>query len=135
MKTLKKMYNLSYDSSGFNSGLINWYNQVIDKTYSGLTVTDVCRMIRQDILKDIAIKKAIEFFLNDPYDGEYSDGGLLEILNSLDIYSQGVPDIDNLKTTLNYVKHDYINFEWSDEETKRQYAKNIGKMLKNLENT
>ena len=132
MKTLKEMYNLSYDSSGFNSGLIDWYNQMIDKTYGDLTVADVCKMIRQNILKDIAIKKAIEFFLNDPYDGEYSDGGLLEALTSLDIYSLNVLNVDQLKTTLNHVRHDYVNFEWSDEEIKNQYTENIERMLKNL---
>jgi len=31
MKSLKELYNLSYDESGFESGLIQWYNNVIDK--------------------------------------------------------------------------------------------------------
>ena len=133
MKLLKEMYNLSYDSSGFNSGLTIWYNRVIDKTYDCLTTADVCKMIRQDILKNIAIRKGIEIFLSNPYDGEHNDGELLDILSSLDICSLGAQYIDKLKIVLNNIKYNYVNFEWLDEETKRQYAKSIDKMLKSLE--
>ena len=63
MKTLKEIYDLAYDSSVFRSSLIEWYDQLIDKAYTELDVIDVSKMIRQDILKDIAIKKAIELFL------------------------------------------------------------------------
>ena len=133
MKSLKEQYNLPYDSSGFNSGLINWYNKVIDKTYEDLTSADVCKMIRQNIVKNVAIKKAIELFLNDPYDGEHSDGGLLAVLTSLDTKSFDVPYINELKFVLEDVKQGYIDFDWSDEEAKMQYAKNIDKMLKSID--
>ena len=127
------MYNLAHDSSGFNSGLVNWYNKLIDKTNNELTIADVCKMIRQDVLKDIAINKAIEFFLSDPYDGEYSDGGLLEVLASLDIRSLDVSYINKLNIVLEDVKQDYTDFEWFDDETKNQYAQNIDILAKKLE--
>jgi hypothetical protein len=132
MKSLKEMYGLSNDSSGFDSGLTNWYNLLIDKTYDNLTVSDVCKMIRQDILKSVAIVKAIELFLNNPYDGEYCDGGLLNVLVSLEINSY-VPFIDRLKTITNDIKQNYANYEWSDDEAKNQFALNIEKMLNKLE--
>jgi len=132
MNSLKKIYNLSYDVSGFNSGLVNWYNQLIDKSQDDLSVSDVCKMIRQDILKDVAVQKAIELFLDNPYDGEYDDGGLLKVLTSLDIKSIPVATLDKLKATLGVVRHEYIDFDWFDEEAKFQYTKNVEKMLETL---
>jgi len=133
LKPLKEMYGLSYDSSGFNSGLITWYNQLIDKTYENLTVVDVCKMIRQNILVSVAIKKSMELFLRDPYDGEYSDGGLLGVLASLEIDSLDVLLVDKLKTAIKDINQNYVDFEWADDETKNQYAENIDKMCRKLE--
>ena len=133
MKSFKEMYSLSYDTSGFNSGLVNWYNQLIDKTYENLTIIDVCKMIRQNILKDDAIKKAIELFLNNPYEGEYYEGGLLEVLTSLNVSLLGNLHVDELKTVLKRIKHDYIYFEWSDIELMNNFTNNIELMSNKIE--
>jgi len=136
MKSLKEIYNLPYDTSGFNSGLINWYNQVIDKSYDDLNVRDVCTIIRQSFLKDmkdIAIQKAIDFFLKDPYDGEFNDGDLLRVLVSLDIESIDKSNRDKLITLLKDTHQNYIKFDWFSEKIKIEYADNIDKMIKKLE--
>jgi len=39
-------------------------------------------MIRQNILRGLAIDRAIELFLNEPFDGEMQDGDLLALLVS-----------------------------------------------------
>jgi len=135
MSSLKELHNLSYDTSGFNSGLINWYNQLIDKTYNDLSVSDVCKMIRQDILKDIAIQKAVDLFICDPYCGEYYDGGLLDVLVSLDMKLINIVTLEKLKTVLKTVYRTYAGFEWPDEDTKIQYMKNVEIMLKSLKKT
>ena len=80
MNTLKELYGLSYDTSGFDSGLTNWYNSLIDRSYDKITISDVGIMIRQDVLKEVAIKKAVELFIDNPYCGEYIDGELIELL-------------------------------------------------------
>jgi len=133
MKALKEIYGWSYDTSGFGSGLITWYNRLLDKTYDDLTIEDVCRMIRQDMAKDIAVQKAIEFFVKAPYGGEYYDGELLNTLISLDTSLLSVSDVDKIKDVLDGVKYDYVNFEWTDEESKKQYAQNINKMIEKLD--
>ncbi|NEY83225.1 hypothetical protein G4D64_17615, partial [Bacillus sp. 3H-10] len=66
MKTLKELYNLSYDESNFGSGLIKWYNFLLDKKIGELTVTDISKMIRQDILKNLALEKSIDLFILNP---------------------------------------------------------------------
>jgi len=132
MKTLSEIYNLSHDSSGFSSGLINWYNELMSKTHDDLTIADVSKMVRQDILKDVAISRAIEFFLIAPYDGEYSDGGLLAILASLNVSSLEILYADELKIALEDIKREYTEFDWFDDEEKNQYAKNVDVLMKKL---
>lgn len=125
MKTLKELYNLSYDKSGFNSSLINWYNQLIDKFYNQLDVIDVCKMIRQDILKEVAIKRMIDLFLEDPYAGEFSDGGLLNMIIELKIKKNEFPRLDELKAMLNKLKIAYDKFDWIDQESKQLFVENL----------
>jgi len=133
MKPLKEIYNLSNDLSGLDYGLIHWYNELIDKSYDNLTTADACKMIRQNVLKNIAIKKVIELFLKDPYDGEFFDGGLLDVLNSLDISSLGMLYIEKIKTVLRVIQQEYIDFDWFDDEAKNKYAKNIDLMITKIE--
>ena len=131
MKSFKEQYNLSYDTSGFKSGIIDWYNKLIDKNYDNITVADVSKMIRQDVLKDIAIEKAIELFLLNPFDGEYGFGGLLEILNLLDINSLSLLNVDRLKTALKSIN--FADSEWSNVEEKHQYVRNLESLTIKLE--
>jgi len=134
MNSLKEVHNLIYDESGFDSGLIRWYNQLIDKSYDDLNVVDVSKMIRQDVLKDIAAKRSIDLFFEDPYNGEYDDGGLLNMLASLNIEQINDVDFSKLKILLRDLNQSYSEFEWSAEETKTQFKENIRVLLDKLEN-
>ena len=131
MKPLKEMYNLSHDLSG-NYGLIHWYNELIDKSYNDLTTADACKMIRQNILKNVATEKVIELFLNDPYDGEFFDGGLLDVVNSFDLNALSLMQIEKIKIVLTTIHQEYMNFDWFDYDAKNQYSKNIDSMLKKI---
>jgi len=131
MKSLKELYNLSYDTSG-DYGLTNWYNKLIDKFYDDLTTADACKMIRQNVLKCIAVNKVIELFLNDPYDGDFFDGGLLDILCSLDVKSFNIKHVKKIKNLLRDTQLVYMHFDWFDVEAKNKYAKNIDMMLKKI---
>ena len=55
MKSLKELYNLSYDESGFESGLIRWYNKVINKSVDELKITDVAKMISTRTMENMEI--------------------------------------------------------------------------------
>ncbi|MGN1146658.1 MAG: contact-dependent growth inhibition system immunity protein [Acetatifactor sp.] len=54
--------------------LQKWYNQLIDKTPSEITVADVLRMMRQKQLINLAMSKAIKFLQDDVFIGETYDG-------------------------------------------------------------
>ena len=128
MKSLRELYNLSYDKSGLNSGLIQWYNNMIDKSIDELKVADISKMIRQDILLDIAIKKAIELFFCDPYDGEYQDGELLSLLLTLNMSRISEDKLKELNFFLQSLKTEYINFDWDNKKIEEQYAKDLDKL-------
>lgn len=54
--------------------LQKWYNQLIDKTLSEITVADVLRMIHQKQFINLAMSKAIKFLQDDVFIGESYDG-------------------------------------------------------------
>jgi len=130
--SLRKEYSLSYDSSGFNSGLVKWYNHLIDKTYETLDIEDVAKMLRQDILYEVAVEKSVDLFLEDPYDGEYEDGDLLNLLISLELNKINKSIIQRFKAILKSLQSEYVEFEW-EEELKEGYRKNIDRMILKLE--
>lgn len=132
MKTLKELYHLSYDNSDLNSGLIRWYNLVVDKTMEELNIEDVARMVRQDILKDLAIERVIDLFFEDPYDGEYQDGGLLTFLNSLNMNDVNEEKINRLREVLKRLSVEYMNFDWEDKELMELYSDNLKKLERKI---
>lgn len=64
--------------------LQKWYNQLIDKTPSEITVADVLRMIRQKQFINLAMSKAIKLLQDDAFIGETYDGEMLEKISEMD---------------------------------------------------
>ena len=81
-KTLRETYGLEYETENLQYGLPAWYNQTLDKTRGELNVFDVGKMLRQapvpPVLKELAKRRAVELFLNDPFDGEVYMGEIVE---------------------------------------------------------
>lgn len=125
MNNLKKIFNLKPDISGLDTGLINWYNSVINKTYNQLDATDVSKMYRQNLLPDLAIERAVELVLLNPYDGEYTDGGLIELISQIDLAQINHEKIVKLKSLLKKVLENYEAYDWSTEEEMIHFSKNI----------
>jgi len=139
-KSLKELYNLDYDRSGFNSGLILWYNDVIDKSYEQLDARDVSKMLRQnfsDSLNNLAKKRMIDLFIENPYDGEFSDGDLLETIVSCNVTPNDSHKLRELKKVLEAVKTECFEYpgyeDWYDDEERDKYLKNI-EIFENLLN-
>jgi len=123
--SLKEMYGLIYDNSGYDSGLVRWYNDLIDKSYGQLDATDVSKMMHQNILMQVATERAIDLFINDPFCGEFYDGELLDVIISQEVIVKLRQEVlDGLRLFLKSFKAECFS-EWSDEETRRQYLGNL----------
>ena len=158
MIKIREEYDLKeYVSSKFNSSLTEWYNQLINKTIDELEVEDVCKMIRQNIIIELATQKAIELFFDDPYDGFIYDGELLNALTLINFKQISEPKIKveklkiRVKELIEFFKDadwliehsidefDFVNeesdckFDWFDKESKIEYFQNLNKLLENLE--
>ena len=129
MSSIKEIYGLSYDVSGFNSGLVKWYNRMIDKLPDELDAADVSRMMRQNILKEVAVGKAINLFMADPYDGELSDGDLLNTIVTYIHEVRGLGRLDGLGNLLFRLELEYLDFDWPSEDLKVLYFQNIKKFM------
>ena len=132
MNSLRSIYGLSYDNSNFNSGLVNWYNRMIDKSLDELDVVDISKMLRQNILKEVALEKAVDLFIADPYSGEFDDGGLLDIIVSQNHIIDDKNKAKELKELLSKLELEYLDFDWSSENLKNQYCMNVKKLMSAL---
>jgi hypothetical protein len=135
MQSLKEQYNLHYETSDFKSSLTSWYNEVIDKTYDLLSVEDVSKLIRQDIIKKIALEKAIELFDENPYAGDYYDGALLKTLATIEL--KYLANLDEkylviLTNKIDELKQGKTNFKWLSLEDETKYLENIKLLEKKL---
>lgn len=123
--SLKNVYRLDYDKSNYKSNLIDWYNRLIDKSVDELSVGDVSRMIRQNILREVAIDRAIELFLHEPFDGEMQDGDLLALLVSC------APEVvksrrrEILITMISKLENEIADFDWANKESKPLFERNV----------
>ena len=126
--TIREVYGLICDNSDLGSGLVNWYNHMIEKTLDELDTVDVAKMVRQDVLKEVALEKAIELFIDDPYDGEFSDGDLLSLIVSQNYKTSSMEKIEKIKNLLLVLESDYADFDWCSEEEKVSYLHNLIKL-------
>ncbi|MBR4084494.1 MAG: hypothetical protein IKK33_09475 [Lachnospiraceae bacterium] len=83
-KTIKQQFHLEYDTSEELFPLQEWYNELLDKEVGELTVFDVLRMLRQNVLPEVALLSAVKWVLEDIYVGDAYDGQLLEALTRVE---------------------------------------------------
>ena len=124
INSLKNLYGLDYDKSNYQSTLIDWYNRLIDKSADELSVADVSRMVRQNVLRDVAIDRAIELFLVEPFDGEMQDGDLLALLVSCNAEIIKSKRMEPLIAMLLKLENEISNFDWANDNSKILFEKN-----------
>lgn len=120
-KTIKELYNCSYiEENGYIYPLQKWYNELIDKYTSEITVADVLKMIRQKELIDLAISKSIDFLKNNPLAGELYDGELLAKLYTVNNNTlQGC--FDEIRDILSKALIQVDTHEWLCEDEKIEF--------------
>ena len=111
--------------------LQKWYNQLIDKTLSEITVTDVLRMIRQNQFINLAMSKAIKFLQDDVFIGESYDGEMLEKISEMDS-SFLMSYTEDLKSISKNALEKSVIHEWSYDGEKDEFKETVNTIAKKL---
>lgn len=119
--TIGEIYNLPSPNVYDDYSLEQWYTELYNKRVEGLSKLDVIRMLEQNILEDLAIKKAIEFLHVDPLTGIKFDGQLMETLLSSDVIKLG-KYMEEIKNLVSEVSLKLNDLDWVSIEDKEEYA-------------
>ena len=111
--------------------LQKWYNQLIDKTLSEITVADVLRMIRQKQFINLAMSKAIKFLQDDVFIGESYDGEMLEKISEMDS-SFLMSYTEDLKSITKNALEKSVIHEWSYDGEKDEFKETVNAIEKKL---
>ena len=111
--------------------LQKWYNQLIDKTISEITVADVLRMIRQKQFINLAMSKAIKFLQDNVFIGESYDGEMLEKISGMDS-SFLISYTDDLKNIIKNALEKSVIHEWSYDGEEDEFKEIINAIEKKL---
>lgn len=111
--------------------LQKWYNQLIDKTPSEITVADVLRMIRQKQFINLAMLKAINFLQDDVFIGETYDGELLEKISGMDS-SFLKSYADDLHNIIKLALDESVMHEWSYDGEEDEFKNIVNVIAKKL---
>lgn len=131
---IKDIYDCDYiKGNGELYPLQKWYNQLIDKNVSEISVADVLRMIRQNEFVELAISKAILFLNNNPFVGETYEGELLEKLSNIEVY-QMRNYLDDLHDILVKAEQENENYEWLIEKERIEFQELIKKLFEMIDN-
>jgi hypothetical protein len=110
LKTIHELYNVNkIELNKDSTSLEIWFNSVIDKNIKQITLSDVLKMIRQQLFLEIALNKAIEFLKDNPFIGEYYSGELIEHLLKINPillknFEKDIKKIySNIKTNINNI--------------------------------
>lgn len=108
--------------------LDEWYNTLINKDITELDITDLCRMINQNIFIELAIDKAIGFLKHNPLEGDVYDGQLLEVLFSVDM-EKLTEQKEPLKEVLMDIKENVEMDNFMSDEDFNEYMDLVEKFL------
>lgn len=130
-KTIKSQFHLEYETAEELFPLQEWYNELLDKEVSELTVFDVLRMLRQNVLPEVALLCAVKGVLENIYVGDAYDGQVLEALTRLEDellkpYAQVLQDLLEEAEALNEV-HD-----WSYEGEREEFEEVVKQLSQKL---
>ena len=115
-----------------NDSLVEWHNNVIEKTEAELTVLDVARCIRQNLFVETAYEMLIVYLLQDPFAGDMYPGELMEKAGDVEEeiirrHSQSLKDVIN-KAEL-FIKEN----KWELEDEREEYLESVNTLKKKIE--
>ena len=111
--------------------LQKWYNQLIDKIPSEISVAGVLRMIRQKELINLAMSKAINFLQDDVFIGEAYDGEMLEKISEMDS-SFLMSYADDLRNIIKNASEKSVIHEWLYDGEEDEFKNIVSIIAKKL---
>ena len=111
--------------------LQKWYNQLIDKIPSEISVADVLRMLRQKELINLAMSKAINFLQDDVFIGEAYDGEMLEKISEMDS-SFLMSYADDLRNIIKNASEKSVIHEWLYDGEEDEFKNIVSIIAKKL---
>lgn len=111
--------------------LQKWYNQLIDKIPSEISVADVLRMIHQKELINLAMSKAINFLQDDVFIGEAYDGEMLEKISEMDS-SFLMSYADDLRNIIKNASEKSVIHEWLYDGEEDEFKNIVSIIAKKL---
>lgn len=124
-KKIKEIYKC--DVLEGSDPLVVWYNRVIEKTISELSIADVARCIRQDLFIDMAYEMLIVYLLHNPYEGDMYEGEFIEKASEMDkeyVIKYRKPLLEIIDKASQFAKM----HEWEFAEDVVEYEENVNKL-------
>ncbi|MBQ1721994.1 MAG: hypothetical protein II020_08735 [Lachnospiraceae bacterium] len=119
--SIGKMYGLKAIKLGKEKYPIQvWYNALIKKKESELTVADVLHMFRQGICMSLALKKALDYLEQDIWSGELYDGELFEKLTTLEQINLK-NNIYRIRRIIAIAKEEGVIHYWDSDEERNDF--------------
>lgn len=120
--TLKEILHIDNSTGNDNSPLGQWYKEVINKPLEDITIGDYSRMLRQNVLLQLAVPNTLSILFDNPFEGEMYDGEMLELLIRVIKANKGLVTQKNLQELLMTAKKEIDRYEWESERDKEEYS-------------
>ncbi|MFT8349085.1 contact-dependent growth inhibition system immunity protein [Clostridium saccharoperbutylacetonicum] len=130
-ETISKILNVKSEEIDIKCELDKWYVMLLNKTIEEINISDISRMLRQDILIEVAVNKSIEILNINLLAGEMYDGQLLELLYSVDL-NKYKEDVNKIRDIVIKIKNNIDSFEWICADDFKEYLGILDKYLKKI---
>jgi len=131
---LGELFDILSEDIDVKCPLDEWYKALINKRIKDLNINDICKMLRQGIFVEIAIKKAIEILKQNPKTGDFYDGQLIKSICAID-FSEYKQYLAKMKEVLMHIENTMNGDSWLIEQDFEEYINNIHKLLNTINNS
>ena len=118
-----KIKNVDIKNLKATSPLDIWFNALVQKERSQLKLSDISRMLRQDIYIDLALPLAWDRLVDDPLAGEMYEGQLLELVESALKKNVGQRDKQRYLLLKSKASEVVEHYPWQDASDQENYKK------------
>ena len=127
-KLIKDIYELA-ELEDVGDTLVTWYNSLINKAPESVSAFDINRMIRQNVLPELALERAMVELSNNPFVGDSTNGDVLEHVLSLGddlIFTKS----NEFKLIIKKAENNLNNVAWWFPEEKDEYKEMLARLKK-----